>query len=198
MSDHTVKGNSSLKHPDRYTYRDYRNWPDDERWELIDGKAWDMSPAPSRLHQTILGSIYSQMNTFFSGKPCRPHIAPVDVFFSESGEDIDTARHVVQPDTFVVCDKSKLVDQGVVGAPDFIIEILSPATAMKDQTEKRKLYEHKGVREYWILNPDTCELFIYTLKDGKYGLPTPADIRNPVNVGIFEGLSLRVREEDLI
>ena len=105
---------------------------------------------------------------------------------------------MVQPDAFVVCDKSKLIDEGVKGAPDFIIEILSPSTAMKDQTEKRRLYEEKGVREYWILNPETLELFIYTLKDGRYGLPATADIREPVAVGIFEGLSLTVREEDLV
>jgi Uma2 family endonuclease len=194
-----VQGTSALKHPDHYTYRDYKNWPDDERWELIDGAAYDMSPAPRRLHQTILMQISSQLDTFFSGKPCWPHIAPVDVFLSDAEQGSDDAKNVVQPDAFVVCDKNKLNDQGVMGAPDFIIEILSPSTAMKDQTEKRKLYEAKGVREYWILNPDTFELFIYTLKeDGTYGLPSVADIRTPVRVNIFEGLALQVREEDLV
>ena len=192
MSDQMVKGRGPLKHPDRYTYRDCRTWPDEERWELIDGKAWEMSPAPPRRHQTVLGPLCSQLDTFFAEKPCRPHLGPLDVFLLDEGEDIDNAKHVVQPDAFVVCDKSKLIDQGVKGAPDF-----TPATAMKDQTQKRRLYEEKGVREYWILNPDTLELFIYTLKEGKYGLPAVADIRTAVNVGIFEGLSLQVREEDL-
>ncbi len=194
-----VRGSSALKHPDRYTYRDYKTWPDDERWELIDGAAYDMSPAPRWLHQTLLTQLSSQLDTHFSGKPCRPNIAPIDVFLAEEGESIDDAKDVVQPDLLVVCDRSKIVDRGVVGAPDFIIEILSPSTAMKDQTEKRKLYETKGVREYWILNPDTFELFIYTLKeDGTYGLPSVADIRTPVPVGIFDGLELQVREEDLV
>lgn len=194
-----VQGTSALKHPDRYTYRDYKSWPDDERWELIDGAAYDMSPAPRWLHQTILGAVFTQLNLFFSGKPCRPNIAPIDVFLADEGESIDDAKDVVQPDLLVVCDRSKIVDRGVVGAPDFIIEILSPSTAMKDQTEKRKLYEKKGVREYWILNPDTFELFIYTWKEvGTYGLPSVADIRTPVPVGIFDGLELQVREEDLV
>jgi len=157
-----------------------------------------MSPAPKRLHQTILGSIFTQLSNFFSGKACRPHIAPVDVFLPEPGQDTLDVKNVVQPDAFVVCDKEKLTDLGVVGAPDFVIEILSPSTAMKDQSEKRRLYEEKGVREYWILNPDTFELFIYSLKEGKYGLPQVADIRTVVDVGIFEGLSLQVREEDLV
>jgi Uma2 family endonuclease len=194
-----VRGTSALKHPDRYTYRDRLNWPDDERWELIDGVAYDMSPAPRWLHQAILTQLSSQLDTHFSGKLCRPSIAPVDVFLVDEGESIDDAKHVVQPDLLVVCDRDKIVDQGVVGAPDFIIEILSPGTAMKDQTEKRKLYEAKGVREYWIINPDTLELFIYTLKqDGVYGLPSVADIRTPVGVEIFEGLFLQVREGDLV
>ena len=194
-----VQGTSAFKHPDRYTYREYKTWPDDERWELIDGVAYDMSPAPRRLHQTLLGAIFTQLSLFFSGNPCWPHIAPVDVFLSDPGEEPDDTKNVVQPDAFVVCDQNKLTDSGVVGAPDFIIEILSPSTAMKDQTEKRKLYEAKGVREYWILNPDTFELFIYTLKeDGSYGLPSVADIRTAVPVGIFEGLELQVREEDLV
>lgn len=198
MSEEVLKGTSPLKHPDRYTYRDYRNWPEEERWELIDGAAWDMSPAPRRLHQTILMQLTSQLDSFFSGKPCRPHIAPVDVFFPEPGQDTEDTKNVVQPDAFVVCDREKLSELGVVGAPDFILEILSPSTAMKDQTEKRRLYEEYGVREYWILNPDTFELFIYSLKEGKYGLPRPADIRGAVEVGIFEGLSLQVRTEDLV
>jgi Uma2 family endonuclease len=198
MSEEVIKGTNPLTHPDRYTYRDYRNWPGEERWELIDGVAWDMSPAPKRRHQTILGSLYTQLSIFFSGKPCRPHIAPVDVFFIEPGQDTQDAKNVVQPDAFVVCEKDKLTDIGVVGAPDFILEILSPSTAMKDQSEKRRLYEEHGVREYWILNPDTFELFIYTLKDGTYGLPRVVDIRSAVEVGIFDGLSLQVREEDLV
>jgi Uma2 family endonuclease len=198
MGDDMVKGTSALKRPEGYTYADYKQWPEDERWELIYGEAWSMSPAPRRKHQGQVIQIAAQLDQFFSGKPCRPHIAPVDVFLLQEGEEAEAAKTVVQPDAFVVCDPGKLTDEGVIGAPDFIIEVLSPATAMKDQTEKRLLYEAQGVREYWIINPDTFELFIYTLKENrKYGLPEVADLREAVPVRIFEGLSLKVRPEDL-
>jgi Uma2 family endonuclease len=112
-------------------------------------------------------------------------------------EGDEAVEHVVQPDAFVVCDKSKLIDEGILGAPDFIIEVLSPGTAMKDQTQKRRLYESRGVMEYWIANPETLEAFIYLLKDDKYGLPSAAGLRQPTAVSIFPGLALKARPEDL-
>ncbi len=193
-----VPGTNPVQRSGRYTYGDYREWPADERWELIDGVAYNMSPAPRRIHQSFLMQIAAQLDRFFTGKPCRPHIAPVDVFLTGGDEAIDDVETVVQPDAFVVCDPAKLVKEGVRGAPDFIIEVLSPATAMKDQTEKRKLYEMRQVGEYWIINPDTFEVFIYTLKDdGQYGLPAVADLRQGAEVSIFAGLRLTVRPEDL-
>jgi Uma2 family endonuclease len=201
MVEPVVAGTSPLKpalSSDRpFTYRDYKAWPEGERWELIHGEAYAMSPAPRRLHQNLVIQFAAQLDTFFSGKPCRPHIAPVDVFLPEGDEKLDDIQEVVQPDAFVVCDKTKLIDEGVLGAPDFVIEILSPPTAMKDQTQKRMLYEARGVREYWIVNPDTLEGFIYILKDGSYGLPTAADLRQPIPVSIFAGLVLQARPEDL-
>lgn len=196
MSD-VIHGTSPTKRPDRYTYRDYRGWPDDERWELIHGVAFAMSPAPRLRHQMVLLQIGAQLDAFFNGKPCRPVLSPVDVVLVDD-ESIDDAQTVVQPDAFVVCDPEKLVDEGVLGAPDFIIEVLSPNTAMKDQSEKRVLYEAHGVGEYWIVNPDTLEVFIYTLKsDRTYGLPAVADLRKSPTVSLFPDLSLTVRPEDL-
>jgi len=103
----------------------------------------------------------------------------------------------VQPDILVVCDPAKLIEEGVRGAPDFIVEILSPATALKDQSEKKELYEKKGVREYWVVNPHTLETFVYLLRDGSYGLPRVYSLRASVDVTIFPGLALRAREEEL-
>lgn len=207
-----IRGTSPMKRPDRYTYRDYRGWSDEERWELIDGTAYSMSPAPRRIHQLLLARVYVQLDAFFAGKPCRPHIAPVDVVLADSddaGDDAspdkaadddaaDDAPTVVQPDAFVVCDPVKLVDEGVRGAPDFIVEVLSPGTAMKDQSEKRKLYEAHRVDEYWIVNPDTFEVFVYTLKEnGSYGLPVVADLREGVSARRFPGLTIVVRPADI-
>ena len=192
-----VPGTSPRNRSQPYTYREYRSWPEEERWELIHGEAYSMSPAPRRKHQALLGRLYGELDAFFSGQPCRPYFAPVDVFFPDAEEPLDEIKNVVQPDAFVVCDRSRLIDEGVYGAPDFIIEVLSSTTAMKDQSVKRALYEANGVREYWIVNPDTFEVFIYTLNDGSYGLPRVADLREPVAVSIFPGLSLSVRESDL-
>lgn len=197
MEESVVAGTSPLKSDRPFTYKDYKNWPEGERWELIDGEAYAMSPAPRRHHQTLLGKLYAQLDNYFTEKPCQPLIAPVDVFLPEGDEALDAIDQVVQPDAFVVCDKNKLIDEGVLGAPDFIIEVLSPGTAMKDQTEKRMLYETRGVREYWIVNPETLEVFIYTLKNGAYGLPSVADLKEPIPTTIFPGLSLKVRPEDL-
>jgi Uma2 family endonuclease len=211
MADSMTQGTAAVKGTDRYTYKEYKTFPEDQRWELIDGEAWDMSPSPRRTHQQILIQFAGQLDKFFSGKLCRPHIAPVDVFLPNSTSETSTSQKpsdpsiqlestttIVQPDAFVVCDPTKLTDLGVTGAPDFVIEILSPTTALKDQTEKRLLYETHGVKEYWVVNPITYEVFIYTLKEhGSYGIPVPADLRQPVPVSIFTGLELKVRPEDL-
>ncbi len=197
MADRAADGTGALKRPGRFTYRDYKTWPAEERWELIYGEAYAMSPAPQRVHQTLLAKVYVQIDAYFAGRPCRPHIAPVDVFLLKAGETVDNAEHVVQPDAFVVCDEQKLADNGVVGAPDLVIEVLSPTTAMKDQSEKRLLYEKYGVREYWIINPDTFELFAYTLQDGRFPLPAVADLREGFTGVVFPHLTVRVRPEDL-
>jgi Uma2 family endonuclease len=197
MHENVVAGTSPLKSDRPFTYDDYKSWPDTERWELINGVAYAMSPAPRRLHQSLAIQFASQLDTFFAGKPCRPNIAPMDVFLPEGDEALEEIEHIVQPDVFVVCDKTKLIDKGILGAPDFIIEVLSQSTAMKDQTEKRRLYEARGVREYWIVNPDTLEVFMYLLRGDQYGLPSVADLRGPVPVAIFPGLELKARPEDL-
>ena len=186
-----------MKSDEKFTYADYKLWPEGERWELIDGVAYGMSPAPKKSHQTLSMQLSRQLDAFFEGKPCRPLAAPLDVFWpEEDSDDLDATETVTQPDLLVVCDPTKLTEDGVRGAPDFVIEILSPTTAYKDQTEKRELHERHGVREFWLINPKTFEVMIYTLKDGAYGLPQMASLRNPVPVGIFPGLELKARIEE--
>lgn len=193
MPGPATNGTSALKAGERFTYRDYKTWPQGERWELIDGKAYSMSPSPRRGHQRLAGELCSQLYSFFEGKPCEPYIAPIDVFLPKGEEGLDDIDRVVQPDLLVVCDPAKLVDEGIRGAPDFVVEILSPTTALYDQSEKRALYESVGVREYWIVNPETFEAFLYRLSDKGYGLPSVADLRQPTPVSIFPGLVLRAK-----
>lgn len=148
----------------KFTYKDYCSWPEEERWELICGKAYNMSPAPSRRHQEISFELSGILREYLKGKDCKAFAAPFDVmlpgFPVEKEDEIDT---VVQPDISVICNPTKITDKGCLGAPDLIIEILSPATFKKDLNEKFQLYEKHGVREYWIVDPDNRYFRIFHL-----------------------------------
>ena len=133
----------------RYTYADYMAWEDGERWEIIEGVPYLMSPAPTWVHQGISGELFLQIATFLKGKPCKVYAAPFDVRLFPADDDSDDT--VVQPDIVVVCDRSKLDRSGCRGAPDMLVEILSPSTARHDQLVKLQLYKKAGVREYWIV-----------------------------------------------
>lgn len=152
-----------------YTYHDYRNWPDDERWELIDGVAYAMgSPTPT--HQAISAELTRQFGNFLHGKLCRLFPAPLDVLFPRlSEQDEDDVDTVVQPDLLVVCDPAKIKQGFIWGAPDLVAEILSPSTSRKDLREKYDLYQRSGVKEYWVIDPPGRWVQQYVLgADGQY------------------------------
>ncbi|MBU0568386.1 Uma2 family endonuclease [bacterium] len=178
------------KKEERFTYGDYLKWPDEERWELIDGIAYDMSPAPSRWHQEIVGELYRQISNYLLNKPCQVYVAPFDVRlpeFDEANEEIET---VVQPDIVIVCDKNKLDRAGCRGAPDILIEILSPYTAKKDLVTKYHLYERHKVKQYWIFDPATEEVVVFMLKGDKYGEPKEYKKEDKVRVDILPDLEI--------
>lgn len=150
------------KEDKRYTYADYITWPDNERWEIIAGEAYSMSPAPKTKHQDIAGFFYITIKTH-KDNPCYTGIAPTDVVFDE--------YNIVQPDVFVVCDKGKVTDNNIQGAPNLIIEVLSPATELKDRREKKNLYERFGVREYIMVHPELEYVERCLLENNKYGFP---------------------------
>ncbi len=150
------------------TYADYLEWPEDERWELIDGVAYNMGPAPSTRHQFVFGGLFYQIYKFLLGRKCSVWAAPFDVRFHEGITNDDSIIDVVQPDLVVICDPSKLDDRGCLGAPDFIVEIISPSTAGKDYILKSKLYEKNGVKEYWIVHPIDNIIQVYLLDGDKY------------------------------
>ena len=160
------------KREQHFTYGDYRQWPDDERWELINGVAYNMCAAPNRDHQRISGELGNQLHNWLKGKPCRVYAAPFDVLVpkwtDQADDEVDT---VVQPDLVVYCDRTRLTPAGARGAPDLAVEILSPWTSKKDQNEKFRLYEQNGVREYWVIDGGNKWLQIYRLQDGRYGVP---------------------------
>ncbi len=183
----------------RYTYADYLTWQLDEMVELIRGKVFRMSPAPGRLHQEISSSLLRILLPFFSQSVCHIYHAPFDVRLPLPPEhkEADKISTVVQPDICVVCDESKLDDRGCKGAPDWIIEILSPGTSKKDLTDKYDIYEHSGVREYWIVHPQDATVIPYRLDEkGRYQLlrNTPFAKGESIPVGIFPELVVELEE----
>jgi Uma2 family endonuclease len=149
--------------PRLHTYGDLRRWSDEFRWELIDGQAHAMT-GPSWQHQRVCMNLSSQLNTHFNAHGCRVFAAPFDIRLPEADEHDDAIRTVVQPDISVICDASKLDSRGCRGAPDLVVEILSPSTAARDHVIKRALYERHGVREYWLVHPLDRILTIYTYR----------------------------------
>ena len=143
---------------DSFTYRDYKNWNDGQRYELIHGEAFMMS-APNERHHDLVTEIYSQLRSQLESSHCKPFIAPFDVrLFPVDDESDDT---VVQPDVFVVCDRKKLIDgKACKGAPDFVVEVISQSTKNMDLFTKKDLYCKAGVKEYWVLGPKRIGSFI--------------------------------------
>ncbi|MGE5343312.1 MAG: Uma2 family endonuclease [Candidatus Omnitrophota bacterium] len=158
---------SLQKDVERFTYAHYVTWPAEERWELIDGIPYDMSPAPSRYHQEISMNLGFEISKFLKGKKCKVYAAPFDVRLPEGAQTDEETMTVVQPDISVVCDPEKLDDKGCKGAPDFIAEITSLSTIKKDMKDKLLLYEKNGVPEYWIIQPEENIIMVHKLNEQK-------------------------------
>jgi Uma2 family endonuclease len=153
-----------------YTYADYYSWRFEERVELIKGKIFRMSPAPSNIHQDIALNIASELRSFLKDKSCKVYISPFDVRLVREEKTDKKIKTVVQPDVCVVCDQSKLTDQrGCLGPPDIVVEVLLPGNNTKELKIKYDLYEEFGVKEYWVVYPGELSLVRYVLnKDGKF------------------------------
>jgi len=167
----------------QYTYADYLTWQFDDMVELIRGKIIKMSPAPNLAHQAASSNLQGIIWNFLKKNPCQVFAAPFDVRLplppkNQKGNKIDT---VVQPDICVICDASKLDTQGCNGAPDWIIEILSPVTSKKDLTDKYEIYQNAGVKEYWVVYPSEQIIAPYLLDD--------SNIYQPVEVGEVFGIT---------
>lgn len=178
-----------------YKYSDYLSWSDDVRCELIDGRVYDMSPAPTPRHQEVLGQVFNFFLNYLKGKPCKVFVAPFDVRIpkgNQRDEDIDI---VVQPDITVVCDRDKLDEKGYRGVPSLVVEVVSQSTLKKDIKDKLLLYERVGVKEYWIVYPNEKAISVFTLKENnQYSRPDMYCEGDNVRVGIFEDLEINVIE----
>jgi Uma2 family endonuclease len=156
-----------------HTYADYLVWSRTYGDELVDGTAYVREPpSPTRAHQEVVGEIHRQAANALKGKVSRVYAAPFDVRLPKSTEADDQVDTVVQPDLFIVCDLKKVDARGVRGAPDWLVEVLSPSTTRHDQFVKLPVYERAGVREVWLIDPIDRMVSIYRLRAGSYGHPT--------------------------
>ena len=171
-----------------YTYADYKEWDlaEGERYELIYGEACAMSRT-NTYHQLILGELSRQIAVYLTGKPCKVFTARfiVRLFYAEDDSD-DT---VVQPDITIICDKNKIGPEGGRGAPDLVVEILSPANTAIEMERKFQLYREAGVREYWVLDPEHKTLHIYDFKNDAI-FPRTYNATASAKVGIFADLEI--------
>lgn len=173
---------------ERYTFADVLMWPDDERAELINGEVFLMAPAPSRAHQGISMELSRQFANYLEGKKCKAYHAPFDVrLFEREGDNPEDVDTVVEPDITIVCDPSKLDDRGCKGAPDMVVEILSPSTQRHDRLVKLGLYQRAGVREYWIVDPDSSTVQVFLQRDGSLQLHEVYDRQGVAKVNVLDG-----------
>lgn len=181
-----------------YTYADYLTWQWSEMTELIRGKIFKMSPAPGSLHQKVSGEMFRQVANFLKGRKCQLFSAPFDVRLPVTQKNISDREiiTVVQPDLCVVCDPAKIDERGCMGAPDWIIEILSRNTSSKDLREKFEAYEEAGVKEYWVVHPQEQTVLVYTLDpSGKYkGILKPYIRTDQVSPVTLPGLSIDLEQ----
>jgi Uma2 family endonuclease len=179
-----------------YTYADYQHWPEDVRYQLIDGEAFLMAPAPSVGHQYVVLEVASQAHAALKGTSCQVLTAPLDVRLPKADESDDQIDTVVQPDVLVVCDEKKIDRRGVRGAPDWVVEVLSPSTAGLDHVKKRRIYEQAGVREYWLIQPIDRVLIVYKLSNSEsgkpeYGRPYTQELSGETPIGVLEGVIIQ-------
>jgi Uma2 family endonuclease len=176
-----------------YTYTNYREWDTQDRYEIVDGTAYMMG-APTVTHQTISRELFGQFWTFLRGKSCQVFSVPLDVrLFPREDNSDDT---IVQPDILVVCDRSKLADgRSCRGTPDLVIEILSPSNTSPAMFLKYSKYLKAGVREYWVISPETWEVQTHLFEKAEGQRPgrfisTIYTDAAMVDVSIFPGLKI--------
>ncbi len=175
-------GSTAVRRDESFTWTDYCAWDDDERWELIDGEAFAMSPAPATRHQAILQELSVELGMHFRDQTCRVFPAPIDVRLSETD--------VVQPDLIVVCNPRQIQRTHIDGPPTLAVEILSPGSAFHDRARKLPLYARHGVREVWLITPFPHTVEVFSLTDGGWRLAAICGKDGPFASVAFPDLAL--------
>ena len=177
-----------------YSYADYFKWQFEDRVELIKGKIFKMRPAPNFDHQELVGEIMYLFKKFLRKKPCKAFIAPFDVRLPIKSKEDKDIYTVLQPDVCVVCDTSKYDKRGCVGAPDIVVEILSPSNNEKELKNKFDIYEESGVLEYWIVSPQDRTFLVNRLVDGHYVTSRPMVSGDVVTTAVLPGFEMDLKE----
>ncbi|MEL6561506.1 MAG: Uma2 family endonuclease [Bacteroidota bacterium] len=176
-----------------YSYADYLRWTFEERVEIIKGKFFNMSPAPIRIHQEVSVNLLTIFSNYLKGKKCKVYHAPFDVRLPNKQEDpFDKIQSVVQPDLCIVCNDQLLDDKGCNGAPDLIVEIISPSTKNRDLNQKYQLYQENKVKEYWIAYPseEQIDVFLLDSKTNRYLPALRYRIGDQIPINLFDGYTL--------
>lgn len=170
-----------------YTSDDYWNLPDGQRAELIDGQLYDMAP-PYRIHQKLISELHFALKKYITSQNGNCEIYPAPFAVNLDADD----RNWVEPDISVICDPEKLTDRGCEGAPDFIIEVVSPSSRKMDYSVKNAVYSESGVREYWIVDPAKERTTVYRYEEDSAPMIVPFDL--PIQVGIYPDLRVNIAE----
>ena len=174
-----------------HTYADYLTWSATYGNEVIDGVAYIREPpAPSRLHQEVVGELHRQIANSLRGKRGRVYAAPFDVRLPKHGVADDQIDTVLQPDVIIVCDLHKLDDRGMHDAPDWVAEVLSPSTAIYDRTTKLRVFERAGVPEVWLIDLADRTVTIYRIATGHYMPPVVLELRGQTAITAVPGVSI--------
>ncbi|MGI4804504.1 MAG: Uma2 family endonuclease [Janthinobacterium lividum] len=178
-----------------YTYADYLTWTFEDRLEILKGKLFKMTPAPNRYHQRLSRIAFNRIFNFLKGQPCHVYSAPFDVRLSQKNAADETVTTVFQPDICVICDLEKLDDRGCVGAPDIVIEILSPGNNRKELRNKYEIYEEAKIKEYWVIWLAEQTVLQYTLNEsGKYVPSHILTLGDQITTLILPGFVLNLEE----
>lgn len=179
----------------RYTLADLLAWDGPERMELHGGTPVMMAP-PSRVHQELVGELFGQLREYLKDRPCKVYVAPFAVrLFQGEKDPPETVDTMVEPDIAVICDPRKLDDMGCKGAPDLVVEVVSPSTARYDRFTKYNLYERAGVREYWIVDPAAGAVQMFVLEEGRFANAAWVRFGEELPVRLWEDCVLRLPEE---
>ena len=178
--------------PENYSYKDLLEMKDKQRYEIINGELYLLA-SPRVIHQEVVLEICTQLKDFFKDKKCKPFIAPLDVRLSGAKNDYEE-YNVVQPDAFVVCDENKIDSKGILGAPDFIIEVTSPSSETYDYITKLNLYKKYKVKEYWIISLRVKIINCYFLNDKNEYEAISYNLTDEISSRLFEGLTINLKE----